>query len=195
APGARQPVESAELHAVLASDFHGQRSMNRRSSAASGPAAAGAPMRAGRRAGQQSRKSPDSVRFLRYLQIAEVFFRASAGLLASAPRLHFEIRAAPDSDPGSLFLVGKHRRIAGRIQTRAQIRRHPCRPAGSRVGPPSRARPIPILAACSLFWRLAPADPLAPGLDASLYVAAAHWFSAAELQRSGSSPILSAIAC
>src|ERR1022692_3913065 len=48
------------------------------------------------------------------------------------------------------------------------------RPAGSRVGPPSRARPIPILAACSLFWRLAPADPLAPGLDASLYVAAAH---------------------
>src|ERR1019366_9633425 len=69
------------------------------------------------------------------------------------------------------------------------------RPAGSRVGPPSRARPIPILAACSLFWRLAPADPLAPGLDASLYVAAAHCFSAAELQRSGSSPILSAIAC
>jgi hypothetical protein len=45
APGARQPVESAELHAVLASDFHGQRSMNRRSSAASGPAAAGAAIR------------------------------------------------------------------------------------------------------------------------------------------------------
>jgi hypothetical protein len=42
APGARQPVESAELYAVLASDFHGQRSMNRRSSAASRPAAAGA---------------------------------------------------------------------------------------------------------------------------------------------------------
>ena len=50
APGARQPVESAELHAVLASDFHGQRSMNRRSSAASGPAAAGAAMRRGARA-------------------------------------------------------------------------------------------------------------------------------------------------
>src|ERR1035438_6189476 len=75
---------------------------------------------------QESRNSPDSVRFWRHLQIAEVFFRPSPGLLASAPRLHFEIRAAPDSDPGSLFLVGKHRRITGRIQTRAQIRRHPC---------------------------------------------------------------------
>src|ERR1017187_592589 len=76
--------------------------------------------------GQESRKSPDSVRFLRYLQIAEVFFRPSPGLLASAPCFHLEIRAAPDPDPGTLFLVGDHRGITGRIQTRAQIRLHPC---------------------------------------------------------------------
>ena len=76
--------------------------------------------------GRESGKSPDSVRFWRCLQSAQVFFRAAPGLLASPPRLHFEIRAAPDPDPGTLFLVGDHRGITGRIQTRAQIRRHPC---------------------------------------------------------------------
>ena len=88
------------------------------------PAAAGAAVRRCAGPGQQSRKSPDSVRFLRYLQIAEVFFRPSPGLLASAPCFHLEIRAAPDSDPGSLSLVGDHNGIAGRIQSRAQIWRH-----------------------------------------------------------------------
>ena len=48
-----------------------------------------------RQAGQQSRKSPDSVRFLRYLQIAEVFFRPSPGLLASAPRSALLLASAP----------------------------------------------------------------------------------------------------
>ena len=43
---------------------------------------------------------------------------------ASAPCFHLEIRAAPDSDPGTLFLVGDHNGIAGRIQSRAQIWRH-----------------------------------------------------------------------
>jgi hypothetical protein len=58
APGARQPVESAELHAVLASDFHGQRSMNRCSSAASRPAAAGAAMRRGAGTGNSPERVP-----------------------------------------------------------------------------------------------------------------------------------------
>ncbi len=39
---------------------------------------------------------------------------------ASGLRRHHETRAAPDSDPGSLFMVRDHRRIRDRLQPRAQ---------------------------------------------------------------------------
>jgi hypothetical protein len=36
------------------------------------------------------------------------------------------MRAASDPDPGSLFMVGDHRRIRGRIQPRAHVTRYQC---------------------------------------------------------------------